>query len=208
MEVSVSSQPVSTRQRLFEAAVNLFSQRGYGSVSIREITRAVGIKESSFYNHFASKEELLCEILEYFRAEYRKVLPPEEMLDELVQLREPAEFWRRGAQLFKVRINAPLMKQINRILNLEQYHNPLARQIILEDILQRPLRLTELVFRKFIEQGKIKRYDPALLAREYQYPIYALFIHYLILEAAGEDTAPIEGQIEAHIQFFSEMVSS
>jgi AcrR family transcriptional regulator len=206
MELSISNPSVSTRQRLFEAAVELFAQRGYGSVSIREITRAVGIKESSFYNHYASKELLLSAILETFQAEYRKALPPEEMLDELVRLRDPAEFWRRGAGLFKATLSTPLMKQMNRILNLEQYHNPLARQIILEDILQRPMRFTELVFRKFIEQGKIKPYDPALLAREYQYPIYALFIHYLVLDAAGEDTTAIESQIEDHIQFFSELV--
>ena len=39
------------------------SKKGYDSVSIRTIASNVGIKESSIYNHYSSKKEILMSIL-------------------------------------------------------------------------------------------------------------------------------------------------
>jgi len=41
------------------AATRLFYEQGYGQVGMRAIAEAVGIKTSSLYNHFVSKEEIL-----------------------------------------------------------------------------------------------------------------------------------------------------
>ncbi len=41
------------------AAARLFYEEGYGQVGMRAIADAVGIKTSSLYNHFSSKEEIL-----------------------------------------------------------------------------------------------------------------------------------------------------
>lgn len=52
-----------TRRRLLETALELFAERGYHGVSVRDITGAVGIKASSLYAHWPSKELLLAELL-------------------------------------------------------------------------------------------------------------------------------------------------
>jgi len=52
-----------TRDRILEAAVRLFSERGYESTSVRQITQAVDLTESAFYRHFGEKEDLLAEIV-------------------------------------------------------------------------------------------------------------------------------------------------
>jgi len=44
-------------------AADLFAHEGYDNVSVHEIAEAVGIKESSLYNHFESKAEILSTIL-------------------------------------------------------------------------------------------------------------------------------------------------
>jgi AcrR family transcriptional regulator len=54
-----------TRARLLDAALDAFARHGFAGASIRAITRAVGVRESAFYAHFASKqaayEELFAE---------------------------------------------------------------------------------------------------------------------------------------------------
>ncbi|MBV9664330.1 MAG: TetR family transcriptional regulator [Actinobacteria bacterium] len=50
-------------RRLLEAAVVAFAERGYHGVSVRDLTSAVGIQGGSFYAHFATKEQLLAELL-------------------------------------------------------------------------------------------------------------------------------------------------
>ena len=44
-------------------AARLFRKKGYGAVSVRDIAEGVGIKAASIYNHFASKQDLLCDLL-------------------------------------------------------------------------------------------------------------------------------------------------
>lgn len=49
---------------IFQAAISLMAEKGYHATSIRDIVNQVGIRESSFYNHFASKHDLLKRIVE------------------------------------------------------------------------------------------------------------------------------------------------
>jgi AcrR family transcriptional regulator len=56
-------------QRIAETAAALFADRGYDSVSMREIADAVGIKAASLYNHYDDKEALYRASLEQALAE-------------------------------------------------------------------------------------------------------------------------------------------
>lgn len=53
----------SGRARIMDEAASLFLQRGYEGTSLRHIADVVGMKAGSLYYHFASKDELLTEIL-------------------------------------------------------------------------------------------------------------------------------------------------
>jgi AcrR family transcriptional regulator len=52
-----------TLRRLQEAALVLFSERGFHGVSVREIAAAVGVRASSLYSHLTSKEQLLADLM-------------------------------------------------------------------------------------------------------------------------------------------------
>jgi AcrR family transcriptional regulator len=49
----------ATKQRILDAAKNLFLSKGYESTSISDILKAIDISKGAFYHHFKSKEELL-----------------------------------------------------------------------------------------------------------------------------------------------------
>lgn len=53
----------SGRDRILDEAAALFIRHGYNATSLRDIADAVGMKAGSLYYHFASKEDLLAEIL-------------------------------------------------------------------------------------------------------------------------------------------------
>src|SRR5689334_6642648 len=53
----------SAREEILDAAAELFGQQGYAATSTRAIALAVGIKQASLYYHFASKEQILEELL-------------------------------------------------------------------------------------------------------------------------------------------------
>ena len=48
-----------TKERILEAALDMFSQYGFAGTNIRELAGSLGMGKSSMYRHFESKEELL-----------------------------------------------------------------------------------------------------------------------------------------------------
>jgi AcrR family transcriptional regulator len=70
-----------SRQKIMDVALELFSKENYSAVSLADISGEVGIKKSSIYAHFSSKEELflavmdgqLKEVCTYIDKEFNKV---------------------------------------------------------------------------------------------------------------------------------------
>jgi AcrR family transcriptional regulator len=52
-----------TRQRILTAALHLFSTNGFTSTTVRDIARQAGITDAAIYYHFATKDELLRELV-------------------------------------------------------------------------------------------------------------------------------------------------
>lgn len=50
------------RRQIAAAALDLFDSRGYHGTGMGDIATAVGMRASSLYNHFRSKQELLAEV--------------------------------------------------------------------------------------------------------------------------------------------------
>ncbi len=51
-----------TRERVLDAAVDLFARQGYDATSVAQVIDRAGSTKGGFYHHFASKEALLFEV--------------------------------------------------------------------------------------------------------------------------------------------------
>ncbi len=68
----------TTRERILDAAEQVFAEKGLGAAPVRDIAARVGLNPASLYNHFAGKEELYEAVLE------RGLTPVLEMLSDLM----------------------------------------------------------------------------------------------------------------------------
>src|SRR6202142_1308690 len=50
---------VETRERLFQAALKLFAERGYLETTVEDITEAADVGKGTFFNYFPTKEHVL-----------------------------------------------------------------------------------------------------------------------------------------------------
>lgn len=53
-----------TKTKILEAALRLFSTRGYNAASVDDICREAGISKGAFYHHFKSKQALFLALLD------------------------------------------------------------------------------------------------------------------------------------------------
>lgn len=74
MPRAVSKKSELTRDRILDAAYQLFIQKGFNATSMREIVVQAGITMGGIYNHFSSKEEIWIEVL-LTRHPYHRILP-------------------------------------------------------------------------------------------------------------------------------------
>lgn len=60
----------NTKQKILDAALDLFSQKGFNAVSLEEIAQTVGIKAPSLYKHYKSKKDIFSACLSGLKDHY------------------------------------------------------------------------------------------------------------------------------------------
>ena len=71
-----------TAQRILDVSERLFSLKGYGGTSLREVAAEVGIREPGLYRHFKSKDVLYQQVLE------RALRPLADTMDSMLSIKE------------------------------------------------------------------------------------------------------------------------
>lgn len=208
VELFPSKEPTSTKQKILETAIDLFSVNGYSAVSVREITKHVGIKESAMYNHFKTKDEILDTIFDLFRNIQKRALPPIDKLEAILAVQSPQDFLAQGFENFRRTVEDPVLVKLWRILNIEQYRDARARQIIRQEVYVGTIAFLEEAFRLMVDKGRIKPLEPRMLAFEYQYPIFSIMTEYLLLKIDDQDTTDLDELVKAHIQTFTQQVTT
>lgn len=79
MVMSDRHKTKSRKDRIMEAALRIFAEKGYQSATISEISKAAGVSEATIYEYFGTKEDLLFAIPEKIsndaNEEIARVLP-------------------------------------------------------------------------------------------------------------------------------------
>ena len=135
--------------------------RGYEAVTIRQIATAVGIKESSVYNHFENKQDILDTIVRETINRYEKVLQE----SNVPGIEDPdvsgsfdsicdEDFYQMCTGVFLFYLKDEYISKLRRLLTIEQYSNPelgkTFKNIFINNILENQAK----VLQKFIDSGR------------------------------------------------------
>ena len=83
-----------TRRAILDAALDLLADESFGSLSLRQLTKAVGIVPTAFYRHFASLDELGLALVDESFVTLRQMIrdvrrdapPPHELIDRSIDV--------------------------------------------------------------------------------------------------------------------------
>ena len=195
---------MSTRDRIFEAAVDLFSTRGYHGTSIREIAREVGIKESSIYNHFPGKDGILEAILEYYQEGFRTATSSLEEMEEFMKgFSEPVELWLAVGVEFIKKL-PPYTEPISRILINEMFLDERCRRFVLHTMFTAQKEAAENSLRYLRDRGLIRDCDIRQTAVQYVYMLQGLDIENRLMRMEGHSPEELQQHLMDTIRFFIE----
>ncbi len=172
---------VNNKDNIFDVSIDLFSEFGYDGVSIRQIASEVGIKESSIYNHYKSKESILDSILNYYI---------EQMLSQDIPIEDASAnldrgfdyFYQAGLNAFAGQLKDEKMSKITRIILIESYHNEkineFLKKSIINDAIDGWIGLFDLMkYKRLIRDDADSR---QLAESFYKYGLFLLYEHYII----------------------------
>jgi len=147
-----------TKRKIFDTAVLLFSENGYGNVSMRDIASSIGIQPASIYNHFTGKADLLASIYDFFVENQQAVKPDLEELMKLAETEEPHEVIKKAFFFYDPKI-ARTMDRITIIAANEQRNDLYSDHIIHDCVFSLPEQYTGPLLRRMIELGRIEPLD-------------------------------------------------
>lgn len=195
---------MGTKEMIFEAAVDLFSRKGYSGTSIREIAREVGIKESSIYNHFSGKGAIFEAIMEYQLEGFRLSENALEGLKESLEgVEDPVEFWMAGARAF-LQVQPPLTEAVSTVIFNEMLLNETCRHFVLDRMFRVQKELTEKMFNIMYDMGMIIKRDFSRLAHQYVALIQGLDMEMKLKVLGGEDRETCREKLLGQMIFFIE----
>src|SRR5215470_14670466 len=98
----------ATREALIEAAVELFTERGYAGVGTEEIVARAKVTRGALYHHFTDKRDL-------FRAVFERVEDDlmERIGSTMQGASDPYQLMVRGMRAFLDACEEPAVKQIS-----------------------------------------------------------------------------------------------
>ncbi|HUF99120.1 MAG TPA: TetR/AcrR family transcriptional regulator [Ilumatobacter sp.] len=153
---SPTVRETSTRQRILDAALDLFGSRGVDAVSLDEIAREVGVRKQTVLYWFASKDELLDAVLEEVAAELIVVI------DAAVRSAEPDPLQRIDAvvrAVFRPAVRRPAMLGLVRELTrLPEAHADRLR-VRVQPLVDRCVEYLE----QEMDKGHLRRADARLV---------------------------------------------
>ncbi len=202
----------STKDIILDVAIELFAEKGYNRVSIREIAKAVGIKGSSIYNHFKSKEDIMETLLAIYKEESDKYFGGFYMdmnIDNLIESTSMEEMLEKSLMLSVGFMGVPKVNRIFKILTSELSYSSRFREFFLNEFIVVPREILTEIFGKLAERGKIKAEEPELLAIEfYSFVIYKFYEDYILRGETNIDFEKMKSEFTRHIRFFTRTIVS
>ena len=196
----------ATRQRILDAALALFSARGYDSVSVGEIAKAVGIKAPSLYNHFPSKRAIFDAIVEATAAQYEADTDKIDIHVQNVAQDIPAfteitadALFEKVRQIFLYSLHDENISRFRRMMTIEQFRSPELAALYSRRYVERVTEYHAGIFRSLIAAGELRDEDAEAMALCYVAPVITLIG---ICDRQPEREAACLQKLEAHVRLF------
>lgn len=149
---------VGRKKKIFESAIKLFMSKGFQTVTMRDIADLAGITQSSLYNHFTSKQEMLDTIYDFYCYYHHKDRPSLESIEPILHSGSLMDIMTS----FRYEYDAeyiPNLRDITKIIMQRNSIDERAREITKSLLIDSGVERVEAVFNRAVEIGRLAPLD-------------------------------------------------
>ncbi len=201
----MDSREKSTKERILEEALKLFSQSGYMGTSMNDIAAKLGVTKAALYKHYTSKQEILDSIVEKMNQmdaeRIKKYDMPEGKMEEVIAEYKDTAF-DKIKQFTKVQFLHWTQEEFpccfRKMLTLEQYRDAEMAKLYQNYLAEGPLSYIETIFEGITNHGE----DARQLALDFYGPIFLLYSIY----DGTEEKERVVKLVDRHVDRFANML--
>ena len=169
MCISQRSSFMQTKEKILNAALSLFAEKGYDGTSVEQIAELVGIKAPSLYKHFKGKEDILNSLIDIAEERYEENFGSEKHSGKIPDSLE--EFIQMSLNRTSFTINDPMIRMIRIFLVKEQFRNVKTALINTGHQIDGPKKLYVKIIEGMMEKGLFSKGDAEMMALEIISPV-------------------------------------
>lgn len=200
---------MSTKKKILDAALTLFSEKSYANVFVAEIAEAVGIKAPSLYKHYKSKQDIFNAILDEMKNSYDKQASILNLNGnnasadtEIYASVSENEIVKMGLGLFSYFLHDEYAQKFRKMLTIEQFNNSELAQLFTKQYTDDPLSYQAALFSMLCLKGVLKEENPNVMALQFYAPIFMLLT---LCDRDPNREAEFTALLEQHVLQFTKL---
>jgi AcrR family transcriptional regulator len=205
-ERSLNEGSLSTKQRILAEALTLFSERGYGSVTVAEIAKAVGVKAPALYKHYKNKRDIFDAIVVQMQDSYDRQAAAMQMdgrdagKDQSLYIDTSEDTTvKRSMELFLYFLRDGNERKFRKMLTLEQFGDNDLAAVYAKQYVDFPLAYQSTLFGFMVSTGVTVSENPQIMALQYYAPVY---FYLRVCDRQPEREAEALTALEQHFRQF------
>ena len=193
----------NTKQKIIEAALDLFSAQGFEATSVSQIASAVGIRKASLYGHFENKQAILDALVREVLKQYEEhsLFASENWEKDASNLPQTSDDAVKMIQgQIRYILHDRSISSARKMLVIEQFRNQEIAKLQTKQNYTDIMRYFEELMKYLIQNGALAEEDPEIMAAQLCLPI-SIWIN--LCDREPERESEVMYLVEKHIrQFF------
>ena len=192
----------NTKDQILNASLKLFAENSYHGASIRDIAKEIQKRESSIYNHFSSKDDILDNLITKLSdRNFGQIILTDKLINIiskpekffLILSENIIKFWSTEEE----RMFIKLLLGLNNVVDNSRYS--------LDNYLKDFRSLCEFIFKEMIGHKFIKKFDVQTLSQQFISPLFLLEIEIL---TSGKSEKDQKIYLKKHTEFLWSAIKS
>lgn len=203
----VSKKAKKTEEKILNAAIKIFTEKGYSAATTSEIAKEAGIAEGTIFRYFPKKKEILHSVVYKFLDTFAESIVFDSLYEIINENQDKSmKELLKIIALDRIKLFKSHFPYAHIMFNEMQYHEDI-RKLFLDKIMANVFDIAKLIFKEGQKRGEFKDIDPIIGVRSFMGMLGFMFMQRRFMPEYNVYNS-LEEEIEALIDLYFDGISN